>query len=61
MDETMNVVAERLADQFAHLPITTIIRVLTDYVTDHPQAPPPEVEQATQTALSKIPADREAR
>jgi len=38
--------------------LTTVVRVVTDCVASHPQASPPEVEQAAQIALDEAVADQ---
>lgn len=58
VDEVMATVAERLAERFAHLPLSTVVRVLTDCVASHPQASASEVEQAAMKALDELVADQ---
>jgi len=46
-------VGQRLADRFAQLPLTTVVRVVLDRFSSHPRACPPEVERAAQIALAE--------
>ncbi len=51
MEVALMTVAETLAADFDDLPITTVVRVLTDCVAEHPDADPHFIEQAARALL----------
>ena len=44
MDETMTVIAERLAERFAELPLSTVVSVFIDCTARMPQVSHVEIE-----------------
>jgi hypothetical protein len=52
MDLAMMAVAERLAEEFPDRPNSSVIRVLTDCVDQHPEADAAFVEQAARARLA---------
>lgn len=53
MDIEMMAVAERLAAEFRDQPDSTVIRVLTDCVDEHPDADAAFIEQAARAGLAE--------
>ena len=56
MDEALTRMVEGLAEEFAELPMTVIVRVVTDRSYEFPQAEPEEIARAARADLRREPA-----
>lgn len=58
MDPRITAVVEGLAERFANLPLTVVVRILTDVAARHPDATPDELERTSRAALDAATRDR---
>lgn len=61
MDRRTTLVLDTLADSFHFLPLTVLVRVVTDVAATIPDATPAQLERAARAALTAAASDRPPR